>query len=600
GDIGARVAWDSALFDSLFASTCAVAFPPILNTAKPSEFDKSVSHLRRSKAFSITRRVPLRSALRRVAEPSFSPSPIPTTRPPRRAPTTPTLVISTPTPTHLPHLHTIHMMTAPRRRSFHLSPNPAALARPLPAALTPSPSPVARRTPTTLSTGAPATLRVNPQRLQPIEAGAGLLSTHLLGLARQASAFAFALLGGCAPGVRVKTSGKEKETEMRTEMPIREGMRTDVKLELGMEREESKWRALLAGPGTEVGMAASETEVAVDVDAVKLEIEAEVEMEESVCSSNDLVGPFGQTHAQEDEEQKRPASEVIFEAADSPVEFVIADAATEAAEPVTIQVEVEVVEPDVEAREEEVLEEPEQTPSPSPDASQIEQSLEPEVERSSGPEVETKPVEPPEEPTPIIVARHIPIGLGLFVPSPTTNELRLLSPLESRRESPKPEPAPVRAQLRADIMRRVAAFTAARIARCPSVSPPLGTTPTPTLATPPRHATHFDSDPFADTPRASGPAHFVPAHAAALHFPSLQRVRPEQQQSPTPTHARTGRPPLRQQTVFFKPRAASTTPPKYWAPHPAGSRSSAIVVKAPVGTTPTRQVAADKENFHAI
>ncbi|KAJ7775116.1 hypothetical protein B0H16DRAFT_1509589 [Mycena metata] len=379
----------------------------------------------------------------------------------------------------------------------------------------------------------------------------------------------------------------------RTEMRMIEGARMGVELELGMEKEESKWRALLADQGTEVGMTAS----AMEVNVVKLEIEAVVEMEESVRSSRDLEGPLEQIHAQEDEEPQQPASEVIFETADSPMELVIADAATEAAEPVIIQVEV--AEPDVQVRESgEVLEEPEQTPSPSSFASEMEQSLEPEVEQSSEPDVEPKPLEPPEEPTPTMVARHIPIGLGLFVPSPTTKELRLLSPLESRRESPKPEPAPVRAQLRADIMRKVAAFTAARIARSPSVSPPQATTPRPTFATPPRHATHFDSDPFADTPRASAPAHFVPAHAAALYFPSLLRVRPEQQQSPTPTHARTGRPPLRQQTVFFKPRETSTTPPEYWAPHPAGSGSSAIVIKAPVGTTPKHRV--DKENVQAI
>ncbi|KAJ6525679.1 hypothetical protein B0H19DRAFT_1198370 [Mycena capillaripes] len=187
------------------------------------------------------------------------------------------------------------------------------------------------------------------------------------------------------------------------------------------------------------------------------------------------------------------------------------------------------------------------------------------------------------------------IGLGLLVPSTSTKELRLLSPLESRCASPKPEFEPPRtyrppaprssssphAELRANLVRKVAAFTATRISRVPSVSPPL-------------RPTHLD-DPFAETCAATPRAPFVPAHPAVLRYRG-QQFRFDQEQSPTP-QPRPGRPPLRQQTVFFKqvtPRA-ETPPPEFWAPHPAGSRSCAILIKAPPVTS-TSRVAADKEN----
>ncbi|KAJ7172249.1 hypothetical protein C8R46DRAFT_1216103 [Mycena filopes] len=451
-------------------------------------------------------------------------------------------------------------MAAARRRSFHLSPNPTALARPLPVVLNPTSAHNAD------SARPPAMLKLNPQRLQPIEVGAGLLSTHLLDLARQASAFAFALLGGCAPGVRVKkTSGKGKEKEIG----MKEGM--GMELELGMEKEETKWRALMAG---------METPATAEVAEVKLELETR----EPVRPNEALEHSPERFHGQEDEQLKRPDLE---ETADSPIEAAVVDAPVRSPEPV-IQVDVAAVEPEVleriaaDVQPDEDFSEPEQPPSPLPEPAQIEEISDSAVEPQAN-------VSPP------------PIGLGLLFPSPTTNELRLLSPLESRRESPKPEPAPFRAKLRVDLVRRVAAFTAARLARDASVSPPVGPASLiPMLATPPRPGMHFDSDPFADTPRASAAVSFVPAHPAALDFPSLQRVRPEQQQSPTPAHPRTGRPPLRQQTVFFKQRAASSTPPEYWTPHPAASRSSAIIIKAPAGTTPKRRVAADKENWQAI
>ncbi|KAJ6630585.1 hypothetical protein B0H10DRAFT_835767 [Mycena sp. CBHHK59/15] len=177
-------------------------------------------------------------------------------------------------------------------------------------------------------------------------------------------------------------------------------------------------------------------------------------------------------------------------------------------------------------------------------------------------------------------------------------------------ERPAPRPIP-HANLRANLVRKVAAFTAARSSRCFSAPLPLPRWPF-FLDTPPTvHAARFD-DPFMETSPAALPAspHFVPAHPAALRFPSLQRFRPDQQQSPTP-QPRMNRPPtlrLSQLSIpipapaddafrapsanvgiavkpkaFYCPSSPRRTSAlsEFWTPHPAGSQSCAIAIKAP-------------------
>ncbi|KAJ7510099.1 hypothetical protein B0H11DRAFT_1176317 [Mycena galericulata] len=144
---------------------------------------------------------------------------------------------------------------------------------------------------------------------------------------------------------------------------------------------------------------------------------------------------------------------------------------------------------------------------------------------------------------------------------------------------------------------RHAAARLSRAATTTASSPVLAATPPPPSRRP---AAPLD-DPFAETtPAPATPrAQFVPAHPLRLHYPSLL-LRADQQQSPTP-QPRPGRLPLRQQTVFFKQPRVSTMPsppPKYWAPHPAGARSCAIAIKAPLGAS--RAVAGDKENYAMV
>ncbi|KAJ7724482.1 hypothetical protein DFH07DRAFT_783292 [Mycena maculata] len=151
------------------------------------------------------------------------------------------------------------------------------------------------------------------------------------------------------------------------------------------------------------------------------------------------------------------------------------------------------------------------------------------------------------------------------------------------RDPEPPAPTdPAHAQIRAEVVHKFAAFTAARLARASLPPTPL------LLTTPPQHPHRpMLDDPFAASPAAPrAPVHFVPAHPLRLHYPSLHPLRTDQQQSPTP-QPRPGRlrPPLRQQTVFFKqPSVLQPTgpkPPAYWAPHPAGKRSCAVPIKAP-------------------
>ncbi|KAJ7219494.1 hypothetical protein GGX14DRAFT_560572 [Mycena pura] len=216
---------------------------------------------------------------------------------------------------------------------------------------------------------------------------------------------------------------------------------------------------------------------------------------------------------------------------------------------------------------------------------------------------------------------RVGVGLGILVPSTSTGTMQLLSPFESRCASPTPEVAadadtsapackphchdhasPRHPELRADLVQRVKAFTAARLAGTHvPVSSPRRAAPT----RPPLDRAGLD-DPFV-TPtqprQRQHQSHSPPVPNLAFALARIRALRPAQQ-SPTPhQHARKGRPVLRQQTVFFKQAQTPTgtspgthTPappkPKFWAPHPAGSRSCAIAIKAPARWPPVE----DKEN----
>ncbi|KAJ7063452.1 hypothetical protein C8F01DRAFT_78071 [Mycena amicta] len=167
------------------------------------------------------------------------------------------------------------------------------------------------------------------------------------------------------------------------------------------------------------------------------------------------------------------------------------------------------------------------------------------------------------------------IGLGIFVPSESANQLRLL---DARRSPPASA-----SELRSDIVRRVKVFTTARMSRVPEASP------SPTITTPTRHSPLVSSD-ILDDPFSS-PTQYTPClpsrNPATLQVLALMRTHffsiRQTQNSPTPV-ARPGvrrRPALRQQTVFFdQPDSPIKTPPKFWKPHPAGKRSCAIPIKA--------------------
>ncbi|KAJ7272023.1 hypothetical protein B0H12DRAFT_1067080 [Mycena haematopus] len=383
-------------------------------------------------------------------------------------------------------------MTA-RRRSFHLNVNAgAAIAHPL----------------------RPATLNLDPQDIQ---AQAGALTVGLLALARQASAFAFTLLGGCAPGVRTKTKCASK--------------------------------ALLAGSPPDTAKMLLEGESIETTTVEGLEHPRDEEQPEVAVSNDEGL----QAQAMND-------SGIQLEELD------IADAGTG-----WVNLDIQPHEND------HLVEDPDLTPTTKTEKPALNLQV---------------------PPIPSIVAPPIAIGLGLLIPSASTNELRLLSPLESRYASPKPEfesvPAFSRcssgspqAELRANLVSKVTAFTAARLSGSRrSSSPPSRAASRPACL----------DDPFADlsTPTTL-PSSFVPAHPAHFCYPSLQ-FGPDQPQSPTP-HPRPGRPSLRQRTVFFaqvSPRA-NTPPPEFWSPHPAGSRSCAIKIKAPPSLS-KRPAVGNKEN----
>lgn len=401
-----------------------------------------------------------------------------------------------------------------RRRSFHLNANAS---------------------PTTAIT-APRPAALNPQHIE-----ASVLSIGLLAFARQASVFAFTLLGGCAPGMRSKPK----------RVP----------------------RALLAG-------------------TPRQEVNAVME-----ASRDDSEGQ--RIQAQTDDGAKQNC-EFIATTVDPQInEFADAGAGE-----VDLGVGDAEMGPQIQARDINVVSSvPKQTDHAPPSSPAV---------------VPDSPVTLTEKTTlylqtrvkskPVLITPPTGVGLGLLIPSTSTNELRLLSPLESRCASPKPEFEPVHShlppaarssdsELRADLVRKVAAFTAARLSgsRGPSASPPprAALIRTPPL---PSYSPAYLDDPFSETCAATPRAPFVPTHPVRFGYPSLQFC-PDQPQSPTP-HPKTGCPPLRQRTVFFKqvsPRAG-TPPPQFWAPHPAGSRSCAITIKAPLPTSMQRRVAGDKEN----
>ncbi|KAJ6502304.1 hypothetical protein C8R45DRAFT_615237 [Mycena sanguinolenta] len=377
-------------------------------------------------------------------------------------------------------------MTA-RRRSFHLNANASAAIAP---------------------TSRPGTLNLN----QGIQAQAGALTIGLLGFARQASTFAFTLLGGCAPGVRPKTKHVPKALLVGSPREAVEMLPADESPETtgeGFERPTEQESKVLAVPN-EQGQ---------------------------------------QVHAT-DESGKQP--EVLD----------IADAGAEWA---NLRIR---------PRDNDLLFE--------------------ELDHSPAPQTEKPYLAIPIPP----IAPPIAFGLGLLIPSASTNELRLLSPLESRCASPKPEFRPIpplcrrssnpsQAELRANLVSKVAAFTAARLS---------GSRRTSTSLPPHAASPSCLNDSFAQlNVPATSRVSFVSAHPAHLYNPSLQ-FSPNQPQSPTP-HPRPGRPCLRQRTVFFaqvSPRAG-TPPPEFWSPHPAGSRSCAIPIKAPPSLG-KRPVPEDKEN----
>ncbi|KAK7037932.1 hypothetical protein R3P38DRAFT_530638 [Favolaschia claudopus] len=381
-------------------------------------------------------------------------------------------------------------MTA-RRRSFHLNVNASH------AAITPS-----------LRTGGYG-----------LDAQVGALTTSLLDLARQASAFAFTLMGGCVPGVRSKP---------RVQRALLAGhlCTSDAAIENAEEGDANP--ALIEGPTKHMnGGQNTHTRENNDADTLS----------EYNGDEHDLADARG---------LQRESAHVTLEIEPTDVEM---DSKH------TILDELAV--------------------------------------SRKKPRVALKPffmnAVPP-----------VAIGLGVLIPSPGTNELRLLSPLESRCASPKPEfePSPhlcsstsPRSQLRANLVSKVSAFTAARLSgsRRSSVSPP--------HYVPPSTPTAYTDDPFSHLSATTPPASFFPTHPARLCFPSLQ-LHLNHQQSPTP-HQRAGRRPcLRQRTVFFAPVSprAGTPPPAFWTPHPAGTHSCAIPIKAPPSSFASRAGAKDKEN----
>ncbi|KAJ6597120.1 hypothetical protein DFH09DRAFT_1133752 [Mycena vulgaris] len=375
----------------------------------------------------------------------------------------------------------------------------------------------------------------------------------LLALARQASAVAFALLGGCAPGVRKGRRLPQgaagavevgaQRIEGATEMEIGQ---VDVEPVRGQDRSTA------SVPDSDALIDRETVASAGDGEQVDRDGETKAEGPQILTGDNDTDNGLGEALSDSDsdagtqlEESKLPGAQKTSENDNFGVV------------------------PDEEVAEAEKTE----SDLPIPQVQTCDN-----VDAAP----DSEPLLSPPSASSLIAADP-------FVNLTETTDIELPAPIIAPRVLE--HPAGPHAKLRADLVRKVAAFTAARLTRC--VAP----VPAPLLmaaliASPPLRRTAFD-DPFVDCPATPRAAPFVPAHPLALHYPSLQ-FRPDQQQSPTP-QPRVGRPPLRQQTVFFKQVQPSTAhklkrpSPELWAPHPAGKRSCAIVIKAP-------RDAEDKEN----
>ncbi|KAJ7444875.1 hypothetical protein FB451DRAFT_1433903 [Mycena latifolia] len=205
------------------------------------------------------------------------------------------------------------------------------------------------------------------------------------------------------------------------------------------------------------------------------------------------------------------------------------------------------------------------------------------------------PEEPDPQPSP-------PSASSSIVPDLTETTALDLPTEASASLVPEPPAAcpPPHAQLRADLVRKITAFTAARVSRAalaPAHPPAAQSLP---ASPPPRRPVPAPADdPFADSPHPTFPRP-LPARAAAHAL--AQRLLAAQQQSPTP-HSRAGRPPLRQQTVFFNtsinagqvesPASKPRAPPTFWAP----ARPCKVAIKAPPPPSASKARAArDKEN----
>ncbi|KAJ7709664.1 hypothetical protein B0H17DRAFT_1324544 [Mycena rosella] len=451
-----------------------------------------------------------------------------------------------------------------RYRSFHLNLNASEVA------LHPIPTP-----PPTLTLAPPrakANLNSDPRGTHSevsLNIGTGIVGIGLLALARQASAAAYALLGlgGCAPGVGVR--GGRAGARRVPRGIVCAGEEIDSKQDDGAEAPVQE---IIGVPHCVHAIVETKTtEERVDLDLEKLEVpddcpDAGTEAKLATREATSLTSspPAPQIYAHPCEEDGAPQAEYP-------------------------------------ASESEHVDSP---PSASSNS----------AEEATGLEVPAEPAAPliashaAEDPAPPQERGHrdSPIELGKRTSTDLEAPVPLVAPEHPAVCSPH-----VRAELRADLLRRINIFTAARISRgAPGL--PLPRTAAPISPPPPRPAPADDPFAAADAPPFAhrAPAPFVPAHPLGLRFPSLQRAsRPDQQQSPTPQpRAPGGRPPLRQQTVFFKHNQAQaeqwqsradtpTKQPAFWAPHPAGKRSCAVVIKAPPGAS---RAAGNKENCAVV
>ncbi|KAF7323120.1 hypothetical protein HMN09_00092200 [Mycena chlorophos] len=157
-------------------------------------------------------------------------------------------------------------------------------------------------------------------------------------------------------------------------------------------------------------------------------------------------------------------------------------------------------------------------------------------------------------------------------------------------DAPHIENAATAPEFRAALVNRVRHFTTTRISR---LSSPVVAVPAPPAPSP------LDEDPFSSPLYPTFTKSNTRPNPETLHVLALARTQVLSvrgtQNSPTPALRHTNRGDrrrpaasgLRQHTVFFQPQPQSPTqkqtPPKFWQPHPAGKRSCAVPIKAPVG-----------------